>query len=175
MEDLIEFLHRVGELKHLKRAGWIMWGVKDPESVAEHSFRVTLMALILSEKMGFDKDKCVKMAIVHDLSEILAGDMTPYDEISEGGKHEKEEEAIKKLTEKLHDKEILELWNEYEERKTPEAKFVYEADKLEMLLQAYEYEKEQKVDLQDFWEMHKEKIKNPELRKILKSLLEKRK
>ncbi len=175
MEDIINFLHKIGELKKLKRTGWVMSGVKEPESVAEHSFRVSVMALALSEKLDFDKDKCVKMAVVHDLSEAVAGDITPYDKISEEEKHGKEKKAMEELTGKIKDKEIMELWEEYEKRETPEAKFVYELDKLEMLLQAYEYEKEQGTDLQDFWDMHKDKIKNTELRKILKILLKRRK
>ena len=89
-------------------------------------------------------------------------------------KTEKEREAIEELNEKLKDNEILELWKEYEKGESPEAKFVYELDKIEMLLQAYEYEKEHGTNLQDFWNMSKDKIKNSELKKLCEFIFKKR-
>lgn len=173
MEDLIEFLHKIGRLKKTKRLGWVHYKVPNPESVAEHTFRTAVLALVISEKLGFDKNKCVKMALIHDLAESLVGDLTPWEGVGEEEKHEREKKAMRELTEKLDNEEILELWNEYEERNTPEAKFVWELDRVEMLLQAYEYEKEHKdVSLEEFWKSWFDKVENPELKKILEILKE---
>jgi putative hydrolase of HD superfamily len=174
MENLIEFLHKVGELKKIKRTGWVYYKVPDPESVAEHSFRVAVMALILSEKLGFDKDKCVKMAVVHDLAESLVGDITPWDKKEMESKHENETKAMHELTARIDNEEIMKLWEEYEEGKTPEAVFVRELDKAEMFLQAWEYEEEHGKNLKEFMESAMEKVKNPELREMLENLLKKR-
>jgi len=175
MENLIEFLQKVGKLKKLKRTGWTYYKVPNPESVAEHSFRVAVMALALSDKFDVDKNKCVKMAVIHDLAESLVGDITPWDKKEMESKHEDEKKAMHELTDKLDDEEIMELWEEYEEGKSKEAVFVRELDKAEMFLQAWEYEKEhERKDLSSFMETAMDSIKNPEIIKILKILLEKR-
>lgn len=172
MENLIEFFRKVGKLKKLKRTGWVYYKIPNPESVAEHSFRVAVMALALSDRFGFDKDRCVKMAVVHDLAESIVGDITPWDKKEMKSKHKNEEKAMHELTDKLDDKDIMELWEEFEEGKTPEAVFVRELDKAEMFLQAWEYEKEYgRKDLNSFMETSMNNIKNPELTKILENLL----
>ncbi|RVW88365.1 HD domain-containing protein 2 [Vitis vinifera] len=69
----IDFLTLCHRLKTTKRAGWVKREVNNPESVADHMFRMGLMALIASDMTGVDRNKCVKMAIVHDIAEELAG------------------------------------------------------------------------------------------------------
>ncbi len=177
MENIIEFLHKVGELKNLKRTGWVRRGIKNPETVAEHSFRCSIIALVLAEKQGLNKDKCVKMALIHDIGECIIGDITPHDNIDEKDKHEREENAVRKLTSKINNNEILELWNEYEERKTKESILVYEIDKIEMLIQAFEYEKiskGQNINLDEFWPYVKERIENKDIIEIYELLFNKR-
>ena len=137
MNDIIKFLEEIGKLKKIKRTGWVINKIPEPESVAEHIFRVSIMALIFSDKFKLDENKCIKMAMIHDLAEALEGDITPYDKIDEKSKHEIEEKAMKKLIKEIDNKEILELWQEYEEKNTPEAKFVYDLDKFEMIIKAY--------------------------------------
>src|SRR3989339_2211175 len=79
MEDLIDFLHKVGQLKGLKRTGWVYKNIPDPESVAEHSFRTAILALVLADELKADKERLVKMALIHDLAESITGDLTPWD------------------------------------------------------------------------------------------------
>mgnify|MGYP001586262197 FL=1 len=169
MENTVELLHQIGKLKDLKRTGWVLRKVPNSESVADHSFRVSVMALLLSEKFKLDVNKCVQMALIHDIAEAVIGDITIHDKITNKEKHKFEDRAMKSLFVKNRD--ILGLWNEYEERKTPEAKFVYQIDKLETLLQAFEYSRKyKKLDLSEFWENFGKKIKDPELTKIVKML-----
>lgn len=178
MEEIIDFLYKIGKLKQLKRTGWILKGVPDPESVADHTFRTTVMALILSEKVGLDRDKCMKMALIHDFGESIAGDITPYDNISKEEKYEMEKSAMKELFKDIREQEIFQLWMEYEERKTPEAKFVYDLDNIEMLLQAYEYEQAYKgkdINLDEFWSHVQKRIQNEQIKKIYEILINKRK
>ncbi|KAJ0091526.1 hypothetical protein Patl1_14437 [Pistacia atlantica] len=165
----IDFLSLCHSLKTTKRAGWIRRDVKDPESIADHMYRMGLMGLIMADIPGIDRDKlgiicfyfysfyqCIKMAIVHDIAEAIVGDITPSDGISKAEKSQREREALdhmcKLLGGEARAKEISELWMEYEENSSAEAKIVKDFDKVEMILQALEYENEQGKDLDEFFQ-----------------------
>nr|AHB08880.1 HD domain-containing protein [Suaeda glauca] len=152
----IDFLTLCHSLKTTKRAGWVKREVENPESISDHMYRMGLMALISSDIPGVNREKCVKIAIVHDIAEAIVGDITPSDGISKIEKSRREKEALDKMCNLLgggsRAKEIYDLWMEYEECSTPEAKIVKDFDKVEMILQALEYEKEQGKDLEEFFE-----------------------
>ncbi|XP_028775458.1 HD domain-containing protein 2-like, partial [Neltuma alba] len=152
----IDFLSLCHRLKTTKRAGWIRKDVKDPESIADHMYRMGLMALIASDIPGIDRNKCIKMAIVHDIAEAIVGDITPSDGVSKEEKSRREREALDHMCKMLgggsRASEVAELWMEYEANSSPEAKFVKDLDKVEMILQALEYEDEQQKDLDEFFE-----------------------
>jgi len=167
MEKIIELLTQIGKLKDLKRTGWVNNKVPNPESVADHTFRTSIMALLLAGKLGLDKDRCVKLALVHDISESLVGDITPHDKIDAKEKHDRERTAMETLFKDIEEREIFNLWNEYEAKETPESRFIYQLDKLEMVLQAYEYEKKHDMQLPEFWSYVEDKIKDPKLLEIL--------
>jgi putative hydrolase of HD superfamily len=97
------------------------------------------MALLLSDKLeNIDKNKCLRMALVHDLCEVFAGDINRLDLSKQKGKFTREKESIEKLIQLLPNdtgKEILELWLEFEEGNTPETRFVKLIDSLEVLIQ----------------------------------------
>lgn len=158
----IDFLNIVTKLKSQKRAGWILRKVKDPESIADHMYRMSVMAFLAKDLPGIDRDRCVKMAIVHDIAEALAGDITPSDGISREEKREREEGAMEEMQATLGGgiaaSEMRALWEEYEANKTEEAKLVKDLDKVEMILQASEYEEEQNIVLQDFFDSTKGKF-----------------
>lgn len=84
MKDILNFLIEVGKLKNKKRRGWVLRGIKNPETIAAHTFRTTLMAWILHNKnykRKVDINKIIKMSLIHDICEVYAGDTTPYDKI----------------------------------------------------------------------------------------------
>ncbi len=151
-----EAIIALSQLKKRKRSGWIRHGVKNPESVAEHSWRAGIMAYILAPK-GYNKDKMLRMGILHDITEIFGEDYTPGDGISAKEKLKREKKSVQKFLKLLPSstqKEWYALWEEFEFNKSKEAKFVKEIEVLEMLFQAYEYEKEKnfKEDLTEFLE-----------------------
>ncbi|KAG8639491.1 5'-deoxynucleotidase HDDC2 isoform X2 [Manihot esculenta] len=152
----IDFLSLCHNLKKTKRAGWVKRNVNNPESISDHMYRMGLMALIAPDIPGIDRDKCIKMAIVHDIAEAIVGDITPCDGISKAEKSRQEQEALdqmcKLLGGGLRAKEIHQLWMEYEENSSLEAKIVKDFDKVEMILQALEYENEQERDLDEFFQ-----------------------
>ena len=142
----IDFLTVARGLKTTKRTGWVKQEVPQVESVADHSWRISLMAMIASNKSknSVDTNKCIKMALVHDLAESTVGDITPHCGVSDTDKHHLELDAMNRMTTKLGNllggDEILSLWKEYEGGTTEEARLVKDLDKLEMILQAQEYE-----------------------------------
>lgn len=144
-DGFIDLIAEAGKLKRLQRTGWIESGVPDPESVADHSFRVALIALILSDENKLDSLKAVRMALIHDLAEAEIGDLTPTQkEVDPSALKRAEEEAMEKLLKKLSVSirhSYLEAWREFVESSTEEAHLVRDADKLDMIVQASEYQK----------------------------------
>jgi len=147
----IDFLRLALALKKIKRRGWIQHDIPSTrvESVADHSFGVALCALACADARAddepFDRSRAIAMALVHDLAEVVVGDITPRDGVSDGEKHEREREAFAALSDALGGdvgRELEDLFLEYEQGTSAEAKFVKDMDKLEMILQAEAYESE---------------------------------
>jgi putative hydrolase of HD superfamily len=164
---LVRFLHRIGRLKAAKRTGWLDRGVpkEEAESVADHSFRTGILAWLAAGE-DLDRDKVLKLALVHDLAEALTGDIPPYDvdslppeadaaarreflerrHIRPAGRTESkraaEAVAIADLIADLPSAratEIAALTTELAEGASAEARFVKQADKIETYLQSREY------------------------------------
>lgn len=129
----------LGKFKDLKRTGWMIRDVKLPESDADHSFGVALLTMMLApEKLN--KQKCIELALVHDLAEIYAGDFTPHDNISKEDKDKLEREGASRLAKELNWPQLVDLIDEYNDKKTPEARFVNLLDKLETIMTAKYYD-----------------------------------
>lgn len=190
-EKRVKFFELANKLKKTKRTGWLDRNIPNAESVADHSWRVALMAMVFSKKIGIDSEKAIKMALVHDLPEAITGDISrdhfdSYDSVigikpdsTEEKKHADEEKALEQITKPLDAEsrnEIVSLWKEFEERKTKTARLVKELDNLECLSQALEYKRAnpQNKKLLDFVLWHKKLggIKNPELKKIAEEIVE---
>ena len=125
----VDFLHLAQSLKTTPRTGWVNHGVDKPESIADHMYRMSLMAMVASKEMPhLDQNKCVKLALVHDLAEAIVGDITPHDPVSKEEKAKMESDAIAKIREMLGDAlggaEVEALWHEYEDGQTDEAKLL---------------------------------------------------
>ncbi|XP_058772188.1 5'-deoxynucleotidase hdd1 isoform X2 [Vicia villosa] len=140
----IDFLTLCHRLKTTKRKGWVNHGIKGAESIADHMYRMALMSLIASDLPGLCRERCIKIALVHDIAEAIVGDITPSDGVPKAEKSRMEEEALNKMCEVLgggmRADEIKELWAEYENNSSLEANVVKDFDKVEMILQALEYE-----------------------------------
>lgn len=135
---ILEFLRRAEALKTAKRSGWTTAG--QPESVAEHTWRLCLMALVLRPAFpDIDLEKLLKICIVHDLGEAIGGDVpAPEQARRASSKSGDERRDLLTLLEPLppgQRAEILALWDEYEANGTPEARLAKGLDKLETILQ----------------------------------------
>ncbi|KAJ2416031.1 hypothetical protein H4218_002644 [Coemansia sp. IMI 209128] len=164
--SVIDFLSIVERLKRTKRTGWINSGIKAPESIADHMHRMGIMAMLIDDRT-IDQAKCVKMAIVHDLAEALAGDITPFDGITKEKKRELELAGMQQILDTLghspQAQEISALWQEYEDSATPEAHLVHDLDKCEMIQQALEYEQSDSTQLDSFFESTRGIFRHPQV------------
>ncbi len=145
VDDLSPFFHSVLQLKSVKRAGWVSKvNIKDAESVADHTFSMCAMVMLLSDMLSLDTHRAMKMVILHDLAESIVGDYMPGD-VSANQKLAKEKRATKSILSALPQKvrtEYEKIWLEYLQNKTDVARFVHRVDKLEMALQANQYAKQ---------------------------------
>ena len=173
--QMIKFLTVIGQLKRTKRTGWVVRNVDDPESVSDHMYRMAMMALVTTDK-NVKKDHCIKLCLVHDLAECIVGDIAPCHNVSKEEKHKMEEEAMEELCSMLGDshvaKELKDLFIEYEAQKTPEAVFVKDLDRFEMILQAQNYEDDESNPgrLQEFFDGVQGKFKTDTVRNLADTL-----
>lgn len=150
-ENVIKYYVMCNKLKNVIRTGWKNWNVERErvESVAEHIFGVQMLEIAMKSEYEYDIDimKVVFMLAVHELGEIVIGDLTMF-EISKEEKAKREKEAVHKILCGLLDgKEIENLFTEFDSHSTKEAMFAYQCDKLECDLQSKLYDEEGCVDL----------------------------
>ena len=133
----LDFLRAAERLKSTSRSGYTSAGER--ESVAAHTWRLCLMALVL-EKAFPDVDfaRLVKICLVHDLGEAIGGDIPAPEQTAMGDKSAQERADLLTLVAPLPAAvraEIVALWDEYEAAATPEARLAKALDKLETILQ----------------------------------------
>jgi len=202
MENTLKFLMAVGKLKKIKRRGMMLYGIKNPETTADHTFRMTIMSWILGEKKRFDIEKVIKMSLAHDLCEVYVGDITPYDGILPKDKKKrykfvrqwprfskkdkrkryfdklkKEKKSLERLTKNLSKKlrkEILDLWWDYEMGISREGRFVRQVDRVENLLEAFEcWQKNKRFPTKPWWQHAEEVVDDPILLEFLSTISKK--
>ncbi|WP_266364625.1 HD domain-containing protein [Tellurirhabdus rosea] len=135
----LEFIKEVDKLKYILRRTKLFNSDRN-ENDAEHSWHLSLMALVLVEHANFPVDllKVIKMLLIHDIVEIDAGDTFIYDTQKSHDNTEEERVAAERIFGLLPDaqaRELIAIWEEFEEGQTPEAKFARTMDRLEPLLQ----------------------------------------
>lgn len=167
--DLPSLIETIGNLKRIKRTGWIDRGVPpdEVESVADHSLLTALIAWIVArDNEELNADRVLKLAIIHDLAEATLGDAPPYDPgdvpdrsdleavsafFSVDHVRSEQNAAAKRIAEDASMTELLALmpagaraelaglWAEYEAQQTAEARFVKQVDRLEAFLESRHY------------------------------------
>jgi len=171
---MIDFMELIGRLKHLKRTGWVIRNVPDPETISGHMYRMAILSFLVDPKVNLDKSKLIEMALVHDLAECIVGDITPHCGVSPEDKHRMEDKAMEEICKDLGDRgtEMLQLFREYEKQESPEARYVKDLDRIDLLMQAFEYEKRDNSpgNLQEFFNATQEKINDPFLGDIVKEI-----
>ncbi len=152
-ENVIKFYCICNRLKNIIRKGWRTWNVKRErlESVAEHTFSTQMLAIAIKSEYEYDIDimKVIYMLAIHELGEAIIDDLNQF-EISSEEKKEMEHKAVHEILKGLLDgNKIEELFLEFDEKKSKEAFFAYQCDKLECDLQCKLYDEEDCVNLTD--------------------------
>lgn len=150
-QNVLNYYVLCNKLKNVIRTGWKDWKVEREriESIAEHIFGVQMLAIAMKSEYEYDIDiqRVIFMLAIHELGETLIGDLTQF-QISKEDKEKIEHEAVHNILRGLLDGKIIEeLFLEFDERKTKEALFAYQCDKLECDLQCKLYDQEHCVDL----------------------------
>lgn len=199
MRHILKFLIEAGRLKDIERKGVAFYGVC-PDSAADHTFRMAIMVWLFGAgRKKLNTEKTLKIALMHDLCKVFTGDITPYDGLLPEDKKERDEfvgrwrrlplkEKTKRHNEKLKKeykgfnklvlklpgelkKEMLELWVDYHEQKSPEARFVFQIDMAENLVEAFEGRQKHKgFPTRPWWEHADEVIDDPALLEFLEEI-----
>ncbi|MEO2004682.1 MAG: HD family hydrolase [Candidatus Poribacteria bacterium] len=159
--SVIDLLDALETQKNLPRTGWRLRGIRDGESIADHCHRTTTTAMLLADVLvergvTLDVERVLRIAILHEIAECRVGDI-PYPAqkyLPDGAKEEAEAAAARDLLNPLGElgERYYDLWDEFEQRETTESRVVRVADKLEMMVQAWEYERAGATDLDNFWQ-----------------------
>jgi putative hydrolase of HD superfamily len=177
LDPLYTFWKYAVTLKREPRKGWQKRVEGRVESVADHSFAVALLALYEGERRGYDMEKILKLALIHDLEEAIIGDLTPRDKAHRGATRVQRdrERAIRELLSELPAKSrpaYLRLWTDLRERRSKESRLVHQLDKVEMAFQANEYGKRTgQRKMRDFYDSASRETYDPKLKKALASIL----
>jgi putative hydrolase of HD superfamily len=175
LDQLVQFWEFAAKLKSEPRRGWLKkLRLQRNESVADHSFALSVLCLFEGERRGYNVEKLLKLALLHDLEEAITGDLTPQDKESKGenavkaGKISAREQLLSHFP-RENQRAYRDLWSELENGRSEEAQLVHELDKLEMALQANEYAKGgiEAMKLKEFYESATTAIKDPKLKRIL--------
>jgi len=173
---ILDFLKTTANLKKISRQGWIdKLSIKNPESVADHSYSMAMISMVISDLGNYNSEKILKMVLLHDLAESKIGDFTP-EQINLEKKIILENKAFDEIMEYLPEsikKEYLEIWHEYQENTSPESKIIHQIDKLEMALQAkiYQNDGHSQEKLDSFFESAKIGITNPKLKELFTQIV----
>lgn len=172
---LVRTYVHANQLKHLYRQGWLRAGVGRElcESVADHSYGVALLAMLLADQLApeLDTERLLRMALLHDLGEAHVGDITPAMGITKQVKVERERRAVQTVLAGLPAADVyLELWDAYEACACPESRFIKAIDRFEMALQARIYEGETGLDLTEFYQSAAPYLQGPDFSDLFQKL-----
>ena len=197
MKEIVNFLIEVNKLKELPRTGLVTWGVKNPVTVADHIFRAAFTFWLLGRKKSLNIERAIKFALFHDLCEVYAGDLTPLmyytrktKRIMKGirlSNKEKQKRANKKF--QIEKKSLLKLikflkpelkkevfayWLSYERSISREVKLIREFDRIDALLESFEYiGTDKKITGTAWWEIVEEIVEDRLVKDFLETMQKK--
>lgn len=150
---LLDLLLELETLDRVPRSGYLLRGVADGESVAEHSFHLALIVLLLAAREpGLDRARALELALVHDLAEVRVGDLprTAARYLPADAKHAAERAALAEMLAPAGP-EPLARYEEYERGESREARFVKACDKLQLMVKVAVYQGWGHTGLAEFW------------------------
>ena len=174
---ILNFFKIAANLKKISRQGWVnKLSLKNPESVADHSYLMAVISMVISDLGNYNSEKIIKMVLLHDLAESKIGDYTPK-QLSKEKKNELENSAFNEIIENLPNSiklQYSQIWQEYQQNNSVESKLVHQIDKLEMALQAKIYLEDghSLEKLECFFESAKTDITDSKLKELFTKIIE---
>jgi 5'-deoxynucleotidase YfbR-like HD superfamily hydrolase len=154
-DSFLAFMVEANKLKDVDRSGWVISGVKNCEHDGDHSYSTAVQAYLFAKEMGLNAEKCMIMALLHDISKTVIGDIaTRFDKknakvVCPENKKENEKKVEKELALILHGesrKDVDSTLDELREEKTDEARLVKQLDRLDYIIQLVSYSDKIKSD-----------------------------
>lgn len=142
LKNVLDFISEAGMLKQVQRSGWSVLGIKNAETVADHSFRCAVIGYVLARMEGADPYKVLLMTLFNDIHESRIFDLHKMAQRYIDGKTAEDRsfnEQIGSLPKAMKD-ELVGAREEYNRQKTKEGVIARDADVLECLIQAREYQ-----------------------------------
>ncbi|MCB5164557.1 HD domain-containing protein [Streptomyces bambusae] len=171
-KDTAAFLFEMGVMKNAKRTGWWFTGNNNPESIADHSFRVGIIGAVLAMMEGADPAKVALMCLFHDTQETRIGDIPHigrrYIDVTANVDVTADQVARAHPAVRAG---VLRVVEEYEAGNTPEAIVAKDADKLECLVQAVEYRSQGNTLVQDWIDTSLNSLKTASARELADAAL----
>ena len=161
-DAIARFLYEVGHLKHTPRSGWLLAGIDHPESVAEHSFRTAVIGYVLASLEGADPALTAAICLFHDLAETRLGDLPSVGKhyVSQQPAEDVSQDQLRGVPTPLATR-VLSLVSDYSQQGSAEAQLAKDADKLECLLQAREYQAQGNPDVEPWITTSAASIRSP--------------
>ncbi len=167
-KKIVNFFFELLHLKRVPRSGFMVLGIKDVDSVAEHVFAATQIAYILGKMEGVNAERAALITLFHDNGEARTFDLCLLQKVYLGDKNDAEGKALSEQAENLPvQEEIKEMYKEFEESKTSEAKVAFDADKLELAVQSKEFIDQGNKSAQIFINGIRKSIKTESAKKLL--------
>jgi putative hydrolases of HD superfamily len=166
------FLFEAGLLKRAARTGWWVAGLTDPESIAEHSFRTALVGTVLAAMEGADPGRTAMLCVLHDTQETRVGDIAhhsrPY--VTASANEAVTADQVAGCQPEVA-QVIREAVAEYEAARTREAVVARDADKLECLIQAVEYQRQGWQTVQPWIDSNRAALRTPSALRLAEAVL----
>jgi putative hydrolases of HD superfamily len=160
LDSIANYLFEMGLLKHAKRTGWWIAGVKDPETIAEHSFRTAILGTMLASLEGANPARVAVLCLFHDTQETRVGDIPHIGRryLTAADNETVTADQTAGFPSPVADT-IRDVVAEYERGETVEAIVAHDADKLECLIQAVEYREQGHGKVQRWIDSSRAKLK----------------
>ncbi len=168
----VDFFAEAGLLKHVKRSGWWVAGIKDPESVAEHSFRAAVIGFYLAFLEEADPFQVVSMSLFNDIHEARINDLHKMGHYYIDFKHAEKKvfkDQVARLDQRVKS-QLEKLRHDYDRQKSRESLIARDADILECLLQAREYYDSGHTKAECFFAKAPELLKTKSARKMWRQM-----
>jgi len=169
-KEILKFFYEMGHLSRVKREGWRLLGIEDPESVADHSLRAAQIAWILAKLEGYaNPNEVAAMMIFHDIGECRIGDLH---KLANRYVSADEDRAVKEQTERLGSagEDLFSLWHGVESRSTQAGIIAKDADLVELAVRAREYIERGYLDASEWFEAAKARVKTKSAKELIEQL-----